>query len=129
MQGAAAATRSVLGACYRYWSARTAIIGSGRAPRDAAHAPLAILQTPARSDGMGAAGVGQQPAAAAGQHDRGADGVVIVLQMDVQRPRGDADLGIAQEMERGEAARAVAVESVVADEIRGQELRHPARIA
>src|SRR3546814_12224694 len=49
--------------------------------------------------------------------------------MDVQRPRGYADLGIAQEMERGEAARAVAVESVVADEIRGQELRHPPRIA
>src|SRR3546814_18372934 len=120
MQGAAAATRSVLGACYRYWSARTAIIGSGRAPLDAAHAPLAILQTPARSDGMGAAGVGQQPAAAAGQHDRGADGGVIVLQMDVQRPRGDADLGIAQETERGEAACAVGVQSVVADEIQGQ---------
>src|SRR3546814_19914255 len=49
--------------------------------------------------------------------------------MDVQRPRGYADLGIAQEMERGEAARAVPVESVVAAEIRGPELRHPARIA
>ena len=106
-----------------------AAVGSERwLPLRVVKAPFALLHAPARGDGIGLRGIGQESPAAASQHSGETDLGAFTLHLNLQWAGGDADFRIAQELHAQQVVQRSTIRPCIAAEILGHRFYKGPRI-